>query len=503
MMMRYLQSFRARLMLVLTLLLLTTLGIQFYLNLLNERANAAIITAQEEALADGITLAVESLSAKERIYDLQEQNPRPLLTKSAGRVTNIFIVDDQGSILDSLDQTYDPVAAKEGDELVYVKLSGIMLPPFINLDRLINNSPQAINAQAGLPQLRAGEPRAVLIPVQTDRGFNQIIVVLGSAISPFSNSIWTSAQKLLPTLIVLLLATVVLTSLVWRFTRPIEDLSKAAHMVASGDLSLRVAQTDRHDEMGKLVQTFNEMIDGLNHTRELETRLNQVERSVVVGRLATAIAHEIRNPLNYINLTLDHLRVSLPPEDPEKQKIFDRLTRQIKTEVGRINTRITEFLNYSRPSQFELEPVDLPAVLSDALKLVEVQAVENNVRIEFNEDGLKIPRVIGNAEGLRSVFTNLIINGLQAIKKEDGKLVLTFDYDETSVRVSISDTGCGIPEENLDKIFEPYFSTRDTGTGLGLAIVKKIVEDHNGKISVRSIPGTGTTFTLLFQRARN
>ncbi|MGH9913767.1 MAG: hypothetical protein ACRD63_00600, partial [Pyrinomonadaceae bacterium] len=156
MMMRYLQSFRARLMLVLTLLLLTTLGIQFYLNLLNERANAAIITAQEEALADGITLAVESLSAKERIYDLQEQNPRPLLTKSAGRVTNIFIVDDQGSILDSLDQTYDPVAAKEGDELVYVKLSGIMLPPFINLDRLINNSPQAINAQAGLPQLRAG-----------------------------------------------------------------------------------------------------------------------------------------------------------------------------------------------------------------------------------------------------------------------------------------------------------------------------------------------------------
>lgn len=502
MMIRYLHSFRVRLMLVLTLLLLTTLGIQFYLNLLNQRANAALITAQEEALADGITLAIESLSAKERIYDLQEQNPRPLLTKRAGRVTNIFIVDDQGSIIDSLDPAYDPVVAKEGSELIYINLSSIQLPPFINLDRLINNSPQTINAQPRLPQLGAGEPRAVLIPVQTDRGLNQIIVVLGSAISPFSNSIWSTTQNLLPTLLVLLLATVVLISLVRRFTRPIEDLSKAAQMIASGDLSPRVAHTNRHDEMGKLVQTFNEMTDGLNHTRELETRLNQVERSAVVGRLAAAIAHEIRNPLNYINLTLDHMRVSLSPENPEKHQAFDRLIKQIKTEVGRINTRITEFLDYSRPSQFELEPVDLQAIITESLELIEVQAIEKNTQIEFNTDGLKLPKIIGNVRGLRSVFTNLIINALEAIKKEGGKLTLTCDYDDTSVRVSISDTGCGIPAENLEKIFEPYFSSKDTGTGLGLAIVKRVVEIHQGKISVTSTPGIGTTFILLFEREK-
>ena len=117
-------------------------------------------------------------------------------------------------------------------------------------------------------------------------------------------------------------------------------------------------------------------------------RLNQAERSAVVGRLASAIAHEVRNPLNYINLTLDHLRTTLAPEDAGKRELFGRLTAQLKTEVARINTRISEFLKFTRPAKLELRPLDLRATVADALSLVEVQAEESGIetRIESNGD---------------------------------------------------------------------------------------------------------------------
>ncbi len=123
--------------------------------------------------------------------------------------------------------------------------------------------------------------------------------------------------------------------------------------------------------MGTLAAAFNEMTARLGRARELETQLHQAEKGAVVGRLAAAIAHEIRNPLNYINLTLDHLRSSFAPDDPNKRDTFIRLTDQLKTEVARINRHITDFLKYSRPSKLELQGVDVRAEAEDALRIVE------------------------------------------------------------------------------------------------------------------------------------
>src|SRR5205085_10911802 len=131
---------------------------------------------------------------------------------------------------------------------------------------------------------------------------------------------------------------------------------------------------DRLDEMGTLAAAFNEMTAKLGRARELENQLHQAEKGAVVGRLAAAIAHEIRNPLNYINLTLDHLRSSFAPSDPNKRSTFVQLADQLKTEVGRINRHISDFLKYSRPSNPDRQKLDIRAEAEDALRLIAERA---------------------------------------------------------------------------------------------------------------------------------
>jgi nitrogen fixation/metabolism regulation signal transduction histidine kinase len=298
------------------------------------------------------------------------------------------------------------------------------------------------------------------------------------------------------TLGVLFVTTLVTGFFVWRFTRPIKDLSVAARNVAGGNFDVQV-QTDRRDEMGTLANAFNEMTAKLGRARELEMQLHQAEKGAVVGRLAAAIAHEIRNPLNYINLTLDHLRSSFAPADAEKKTTFVQLTNQLKTEVARINRHITDFLKYSRPSKLELQDLDIRAEAEDALRLVEGRAEECGIQTRIVQDGpLRV--VQGDRESLRSVFTNLVINAVESIDGEGGSVSIKLsNADANSVKVEITDSGCGISAQDITKVFEPYFSTKDTGTGLGLAIVKKAVDDHGGTISVASKEGSGTTFTII------
>jgi len=298
-----------------------------------------------------------------------------------------------------------------------------------------------------------------------------------------------------------LLATTLVTGVfVWRFTRPIKDLSVAARRVATGNFDVRVP-TDRHDEIGSLAAAFNDMTAGLGRAHELESQLHQVEKAAVVGRLAAAIAHEIRNPLNYINLTLDHLRSSFAPEDVTKRETFERLADQLKAEVGRINRHITDFLKYSRPSALELRPLDLRVELEDAMHVIEGPAAEHGIETSLQE-GEGMPRVFADQDSLRSAFTNLLLNGLEAMdSSENGKggsvrITLAAESGDR-VRIEVTDTGRGIAIDDIAKVFEPYYSTKETGTGLGLAIVKKAIDDHGGSISVSSKEGSGTKFTIL------
>ncbi len=487
---RLISSFRARLLLVLAALLVLTLGTQYVLNLRNARNNRRMREVQTQALVAAVALGFESISAKPRLVALLQQRNNPLLNPQTGRVANIIVVDNNWRLSDSLDLELLKVNGEYADRYLQELTT---LPPVVNLNEL----PAEDRAHFPVTTADQAGAESFAVSVETVDGRYYVIVILRSYRE--GQSFWSmQALRPLPYMLgVFLAATLVAAVLVWRFTRPIKDLSNAARRVAAGDFDFRVPAADRTDEMGQLASHFNEMIARLGHMRELEGLLHQAEQSAVVGRLASAIAHEIRNPLNYINLTLDHLRTAFPPDDPKKRETFERLAQQLKLEVARINTRISEFLNYSRPSTLELRPLDLGETARDALQMVEVKAQESGIETRVEEEG-DVPPVMGDAEALRSVFTNLIINGMQAIDGEGGSLRINIYGDEGGrrARVEVTDTGRGIDPENISKVFEPYFSTKETGTGLGLAIVKKAIDDHSGTISVRSKPGEGTTFVI-------
>jgi signal transduction histidine kinase len=152
-------------------------------------------------------------------------------------------------------------------------------------------------------------------------------------------------------------------------------------------------------------------------------------------------------------------------------------------------------LRYSRTLILNLQPISARGVVKDSLRIIQPQAAEQDIKINLIEEE-NVPRILGDAEVLHSVFNNLLINAVQAMEKSGGILNVVISAEENFVKVEVTDRGVGIPEENLDKVFEPYFSTKETGTGLGLAIVKKNIDDHNGLIDVESKLGEETKFTV-------
>lgn len=494
---RIFYNFRTRLLMVMALLLIATLGVQYYFGRVRSRNRAILVAGQEQALTASIALANESITSGKYMFELDKPGDQSLLERQRGRVVNVLVVRDRdGRIEDSLDEDYRP-ATLENDEAHYYFISdtdNVRLPNLVDAGEASEGFKRLRPSLPVTSQPVSGDPRTFAIPLQTNSGLVYIVIVLGT--SPMGdNSFYETARPLAPTLAIMLISTLGAVVLVWRFTRPLSDLARGANRVAAGDFSFRVPGARRRDEVGRLAATFNEMVEQLGRMRELESKVKEAEKSAVIGRLASAIAHEIRNPLNYINLTLDHLRTSLAPSDPQKRALVEQLTLQLKAEVARINTRITEFLKYSRPANLNLQPLDLRETLRDALRIVEAQAAESGVETRFDENGA-VPRVVGDRESLRSLFTNLIINGMQAMEGEGGSLRVGLTSDDGRARVTVADTGRGIDPAHIDKIFEPYYSTKETGTGLGLAIARKAVEDHDGAITVESTPGRGTTFTV-------
>ena len=493
---RFKNSFRVRLLLLLAALLVLTLGVQYYVNLRAVRTNTQFIVEQQQAIMAGVALGVNSLTSGRWLYEMREQAKQPLLGEQSERVKNILIVNDQGKVEDSFDRSLAPQLNPD-KSIHYTYVKDVPLPPLtsaVNLPADTTTLPTGMTlAAASAP----GQPGAFYCPIETDKGHHFIVVVLDSG-NTITNLLENQTRRSqLYTLAVLLITTALTAIVVWRFTRPIKSLAIAARSVAAGDFSFRVPTIKRRDEMGELTELFNEMTVKLARTRELEAQLYNAEKAIVVSRLASAIAHEIRNPLNYINLTLDHLRASFAPDDPQRQEKFDSLTKQLKSEVGRINDRITEFLNYSRPPKLNPEPLDLVALARDALRIFEVQTTETDVNATIVTEG-EVPKVIADAEALRSALTNLIINSLQAMNGQGGKVTVILSGEDSGrrARIDVVDNGRGIEADDISKIFEPYFSTKETGTGLGLAIVKKAIEDHQGSITVKSKVGEGTTFTI-------
>lgn len=496
--MTFFNTFRARLLLILAVLLIATLGVQYYLNFITQQENDDLRDAQSQALVAGIALGTNGITSREYMQDLIDRSDQTFFDQNAAeRIRDVIIINNKWQVYDSLNPDYSPVTDENG-MAKYKPLSELTdLPPLMKGSRLGDDLANFPNKKTAANKNADDEAHAV--PIETSEGRFYVMVLLKNDKSEAARR---AAKPLLVTLAVLSISTLITLLLVWRFTRPIANLSSAAREVAEGNLAVRVPDDQRSDEMGVLARNFNEMTAELGKSRELEAQLQQAEKSAVIGRLGSAIAHEIRNPLNYINLTLDHLRSKFAPLDDEKTAAFEKLISQLKAEVARINQQISDFLNYSRPAKADLQPIDARKTVDDSLRLVEAQAAENNIKIGLVEHE-DVPPIMGDPEFLRSVFNNLFINAVQAMGGGGGNLgiKITPDEDEKFVRFEISDTGSGISSDNLSKIFEPYFSTKETGTGLGLAIVQKIVDIHHGTLDVESQLGEGTKFTVKLPKA--
>jgi len=238
----------------------------------------------------------------------------------------------------------------------------------------------------------------------------------------------------------------------------------------------------------------------LKSKRELEDRLNQTERAAVIGRLTQSVAHEIRNPLNVINLSIDHASSCYAPEDEGRRKQFTRLLASIKDEIERLNRLVSDLLNYGRPARLSVEPLDLRKLTEETLALVQPQADVQGVDVTLDDDGSPA-EILGDRERLKSFISNLAINALQAMPN-GGHLSAHLARNDGMVELRLADTGIGISEEAVGKIFEPYFSTKQAGFGLGLAVTKKIIEEHQGTIDVQSALNRGTTFTVKLPAAK-
>ena len=498
--MKFLNTFRGRLLVILALMLFATLAVQYYLNLLTQRESTALRERQEQAVVAGIALGFTAMTSTEAsLEDLIAQPGQTFLDEEArGRIRDIIIINNNWQIHDSLNDDYQPATGADGG-IVYRELADLKdLPPLMEGERLGADLVHFPNRKTNANRDEPDEAHA--IPVETSQGRWYVMVLLRN---DRGEAQWRAARPLIYTLGILLVSSLITFWLVWRFSEPIANLAAAAREVAGGNLHVRVPDSDRNDEIGRLASRFNEMTGELEKKRDLEAQLQQAEKSAVVGRLGSAIAHEIRNPLNYINLTLDHLRTKYAPTDRKDGAAFDKLTSQLKNEVARIDSQISDFLNYSRPAKANLQPLEARRVIEDSLRIVEPEAAEKKVTISIVEHE-NVPLAMGDPEFLRSVFNNLFINALQAMEADGGHLNIKISpsNDGGFVEFEVADTGSGISPENVSKIFEPYFSTKETGTGLGLAIVHKIVEVHHGEIDVESHEGEGTKFTVKLPKAR-
>jgi signal transduction histidine kinase len=278
-----------------------------------------------------------------------------------------------------------------------------------------------------------------------------------------------------------------------QFTSPIRSLQDSFRQVQEGDLNVAL-RPERPDEIGKLTGSFNAMVVRLRESRDIEHRLAESERLAAVGTLAAGVAHEVRNPLNAILLTLEQLRAKTAPEPgTDERKRFDQYIESVTGELRRLDRMVSTFLDLSRAGQLGRERVNVADSVRRSVELFADEARDRGVALSAVAPD-EAP-ILGDGERLRTVWNNLITNALQAMPR-GGSATVRVREEAGRVVVEVADEGDGIAPEVLGKIWEPFYSGRPDGTGLGLALVRSIVEKHGGTIDVESAPGRGATFRV-------
>lgn len=450
-------------MLLLSLILVTILMFlyaQFEKDLLREFGN------QTAELSKAIQIGVEEVTSKGYTDEAKLQNYLKKL--NARGVKEISIVSNEDEIIAST----DPLVIGE------------QVGP--------RGKERIIQAELGQPVSEEGKAYNVILPVVAGNEHYGYIHLKINA-DDFSGIIAKNAVKrVVATALVFGLGIVLAVALSLMYTKPIHRIVDAARVVAAGDLSPEL-HTDRKDEIGQLTESFRYMIEKLREDRALEEKLRETEHLSGLAQLAKGIAHEIRNPLNFVSLSIDHLKKRFSPSEDEAKEQFDTLVRSIKQEIQRLNAMIGDFLDYGKPLRLSRRETDLSSIVQDAIDLVSAKAERDSIRLQYIDEG--IPKLFIDPDLIKTCILNIILNAFEAMPS-GGELIVTSRVNGSKAVLIFSDTGVGVSRENLPKIFDPFFSTKTTGLGLGLAMTNRVIEEHEGKVDFLSTEGKGSTVTL-------
>ena len=278
-----------------------------------------------------------------------------------------------------------------------------------------------------------------------------------------------------------------------RITKPVEELAEGAREVATGRWDTRI-DVRGTDEVGQLAIAFNNMTRTLASQKE---RLLQTERVAAWRELARRLAHELRNPLFPMQITIENLQKARRLDAKQFLEVFNESTATLKAELANLNTIVGRFSDFSKMPAPRFVRVNVNEVLRNAVRLFEPQFTAVGKPTITQEPFLTdpLPDIDADPDLLHRAFQNLVLNAMDAMPA-GGTLTLRTSEREGHVRIEVADTGKGLTQEECKRLFTPYYTTKQMGTGLGLAIVQSVVSDHHGNISVTSEEGRGTTFRI-------
>ena len=332
----------------------------------------------------------------------------------------------------------------------------------------------------------------VIMPVSI-KGQNLGVIHIGMVLDDYQSlQRRNHIQRILSTLFAFALGIIVSLILADQYADPIKRIANASKEIAQGKL-VRIRDNKRRDEIGVLVRSFNEMVEKLSERKELEEKLKKTEQLSMIGQLASGIAHEVRNPLNFLSLSVGHIRERLAEEHIAQGDDINELLDSLKKEIYRVNELINNFLFLGKPITLKREWVSAEALMEDALYMVRDKIRDGiGVTTVCADDKM---RIYCDREYMRICLINLVLNSAQAIE-DRGSITVRFAMEDGMACISVTDNGKGVEGEDIERIFEPYYSTKKLGIGLGLAITQRFVEEHGGIISAESRAGEGTVVTI-------
>jgi signal transduction histidine kinase len=277
-----------------------------------------------------------------------------------------------------------------------------------------------------------------------------------------------------------------------RVTRPLRELTSSVREVAQGKWDTR-ATAESSDEVGQLARDFNRMTEQLIEHRD---RMIQAERVAAWRELARRLAHELKNPLFPLQITIENLQRAR--ETPQFEEVFRESTTTLLAELDNLKTIVGRFSDFAKMPAPELEPTDLNGMVREVVKLFEAQIHAPgrppvDVKLELDQN---LASIEADPDQMRRALRNLILNALDAVPAEGARLTIRTQNLDGKVALEVSDNGAGLTPEECERLFTPYYTTKQHGTGLGLAIVQSVVSDHRGTITVHSEPGKGATFRI-------